>query len=53
MTAHYAGDTNHEASDGLAVALTINKATLTGFATTQSALNIAKQGSISPRRCAP
>ena len=29
VTAHYAGDANHEASDGAAVAITINKATST------------------------
>jgi hypothetical protein len=29
VTAHYAGDENHEASDGQAVAVTINKATAT------------------------
>lgn len=46
VTAHYAGDDNHEASDGEAVAIVINKATLTGLATTQDALNIAEQGSL-------
>lgn len=46
VTAHYAGDANHTASDGAAVAITITKAVLGGFANTQNALNIAKQGAL-------
>jgi hypothetical protein len=45
VTATYAGDANHEGSKGTDV-LTIQKATLTGDATTQDALNMAKQGKL-------
>jgi hypothetical protein len=43
--ATYAGDTNHYGSVSSAT-MTIKKATLTGFASTQSTLNIAKQGAL-------
>ena len=50
VTAHYAGDANHEASDGEAVAITINKAssttTATGGTFTYDATAHAGSGSI-------
>jgi hypothetical protein len=45
VTATYAGDAGHYGSSASA-ALTIRKATLTGNATTQDALNLAKQGQL-------
>jgi hypothetical protein len=45
VTATYAGDVNHTGSSDSAT-ISIAKATLTGLATTQSALNIAKQGAL-------
>jgi hypothetical protein len=44
-SAAFAGDTNHTGSNASATMI-IRKATLTGFASTQSALNIAKQGAL-------
>src|SRR5207244_4424000 len=46
VTAHYAGDANHEASDGAAVAVTIQSKLLKANAWSQGTINIGSNGSI-------